>query len=238
VWRERRFASKAAEAEEGLSIGYLSIVMSTIRRIARSSLFVSEPDPRMFGNSRNEPELPGWTNKNWLKSRFHFSFAEWRDGPSRYGALRVLNDDLVQPRRGFGTHRHSDMEIVTLVVTGELSHADSMGSGETLGRGSIQYMSAGEGVNHSEQNAGAVPVRFIQSWVVPRTRGAEPVYGSLPDSEARRAARHNKWEHIGKEGSQFVFVLFFTRFRSGRPEGQGWGSDWHRRGLQLSSGRV
>jgi redox-sensitive bicupin YhaK (pirin superfamily) len=173
--------------------------MSTIRRIARSSLFVSEPDPRMFGNSRNEPDLPGWTNKNWLKSRFHFSFAEWRDGPSRYGALRVLNDDLVQPRRGFGTHGHSDMEIVTLVVTGELSHADSMGSGETLGRGSIQYMSAGEGVNHSEQNAGAVPVRFIQSWVVPRTRGAQPVYGSLPDSEARRTARHNKWEHIGKE---------------------------------------
>ena len=209
-----------------LTLAHSAQYMSSLRRIARTSLFVSEPDPRMFGNPKNEPELANWSNKNWLRSRFHFAFAEWRDGPSNYGVLRVLNDDLVQPRRGFGAHGHGDMEIVTLVVSGELSHADSMGSGDTLGRGSIQYMSAGSGVRHSEQNAGAVPVRFIQSWVVPRTRGARPVYGSLPDSEERREARRSKWEHIGK-CTRSVSAPTDICNKSGRPQGAGRGADYH-----------
>ena len=81
--------------------------------------------------------------------------------------LRVLNDDLVQPARGFGTHPHRDMEICTYVVEGSLSHQDSMGTEETLGRGSIQFMTAGTGVRHSEHNlATDKPLRFIQMWIV------------------------------------------------------------------------
>eukprot|EP00971_Amphidinium_carterae_P092109 1823863-Amphidinium_carterae.1 len=80
----------------------------------------------MFGNDRNPAEAPSWTNFNWLKSRFHFSFAEYHNGPGQYGVLRVMNDDLVQPAR-------------------ELTHTDSMGTSETLGRGSVQFMTAGHG---------------------------------------------------------------------------------------------
>ena len=89
---------------------------------------------------------------NWLKSRFHFSFAEWHGGRNRFVCLRVVNDDLVQPSRGFGTHGHQDMEIITYILHGGLTHKDSMGSEETLGRGSVQFMTAGTGVMHSEYN--------------------------------------------------------------------------------------
>merc|ERR1712159_863460 len=99
---------------------------------------------------------------------------------SNFGVLRVMNDDLVQPARGFGTHPHRDMEIVTFVVRGSLSHQDSMGTQETLGRGSIQFMTAGRGVQHSEHNLHkSQDLRFIQMWLVPRSRGLQPSYGSL-----------------------------------------------------------
>lgn len=92
---------------------------------------------------------PTW----WLESRFHFSFAEYFNPANHdFGVLRVLNDDLVQPKSGFGRHPHRDMEILTYVVDGFLTHKDSMGSEESLGRGSVQYMSAGTGVTHSEMN--------------------------------------------------------------------------------------
>ena len=100
--------------------------------------------PAWFGNPGNENN-PKWTNANWLKSRFHFSFAEYNDPKnSNFGVLRVMNDDLVQPSRGFGTHGHREMEICTYVVHGELTHKDSMGTQESLGKGSIQFMTAGE----------------------------------------------------------------------------------------------
>jgi redox-sensitive bicupin YhaK (pirin superfamily) len=89
---------------------------------------------------------PTW----WLESRFHFSFADYWD-PQRmnFGALRVVNDDYVQPKAGFGTHPHRDAEIFSYVLEGQLSHKDSMGHKEALGRGCVQYMSAGTGVMHS-----------------------------------------------------------------------------------------
>lgn len=100
--------------------------------------------PAWFGNPGNENN-PKWTNANWLKSRFHFSFAEYNNPKnSNFGVLRVMNDDLVQPSRGFGTHGHREMEICTYVVNGELTHKDSMGTQESLGKGSIQFMTAGE----------------------------------------------------------------------------------------------
>lgn len=153
----------------------------SIKVIPNQKLYVSEPDPYMFGNGPNPKagEDPTWTNPNWLKSRFHFSFAEYNNYANLdFGVIRVMNDDLVQPRRGFGTHPHANMEIVTYVVDGELSHQDSMGTKESLGRGSIQFMTAGTGVRHSEFNHGDVPVRFIQTWIKPRANGLKPNYGS------------------------------------------------------------
>eukprot|EP00971_Amphidinium_carterae_P113623 2251441-Amphidinium_carterae.1 len=152
----------------------------------------------MFGNEHNPSDGVGWTNGNWLKSRFHFSFAEYHNGPGQYGVLRVMNDDLVQPQRGFGTHPHRDMEIITFIAEGELTHQDSMGTSETLGRGSVQFMTAGHGIRHSEHNLNAqAPLRFIQSWIVPRRRGLEPNYGSFSGSTATAtAARRNAWAHV------------------------------------------
>ena len=89
-----------------------------------------------------------------------------------------MNDDLVQPNRGFGEHPHRNAEIMTYVVRGALTHQDSMGTAETLKQGSIQYMSAASGVRHSEFNKSKeLPLRFIQIWVTPRTTGGDPVYG-------------------------------------------------------------
>lgn len=173
--------------------------MAGVNVIPSSQLFVSEPEPSMFGNAQNPRNgtANGWSNANWLKSRFHFSFAEYSRGPSNFGVLRVMNDDLVQPDRGFGAHPHRNMEIMTFVVNGELTHKDSMGTEETLGRGSIQFMTAGTGIRHSEHNLSkGVPLRFIQSWVVPRRMGLKPNYGSMPGGAGALAARKDKWAHL------------------------------------------
>ena len=148
----------------------------------------------MFGNGPNPVKDPTWTNKNWLKSRFHFSFAEYYNPRNtNFGVLRVLNDDLVQPKRGFGSHPHGDMEIITYIVHGELTHKDSMGTKESLGRGSIQFMTAGTGVVHSEFNHGDKPLRFIQTWIQPYRSGLKPRYGSY---KGESVTRKNAWQHL------------------------------------------
>lgn len=169
-----------------------------LKKIPNESLFVSEPNPKMFGNHANAVGDPYWTNQNWLKSRFHFSFAEYHDrNRTNYGVLRVMNDDLVQPARGFGTHGHRDAEICTYVVRGSLTHQDSMGTKETLGRGSVQFMTAGSGVQHSEHNLDPKQdLRFIQMWFTPRKRSLQPNYGSLMGSPAVDQARKGKWAHL------------------------------------------
>lgn len=104
---------------------------------------------------------------DWLVSRFHFSFAEhWDPTRTNFGVLRVVNDDLVSQTSGFDTHPHRDMEIFSYVLDGQLTHKDSMGSSETIGRGAVQYMSAGTGVLHSEHNRGQERLRFLQIWYV------------------------------------------------------------------------
>eukprot|EP00288_Rhodomonas_lens_P017996 CAMPEP_0177701308 /NCGR_PEP_ID=MMETSP0484_2-20121128/6545_1 /TAXON_ID=354590 /ORGANISM="Rhodomonas lens, Strain RHODO" /LENGTH=264 /DNA_ID=CAMNT_0019212539 /DNA_START=175 /DNA_END=966 /DNA_ORIENTATION=- len=169
----------------------------SFRKVPDSALFVSEPNPMWFGNGANEKGNPTWTNQNWLKSRFHFSFAEYTNpSNSNFGVLRVMNDDLVQPARGFGEHPHREMEICTYVVEGDLTHQDSMGNGESLGRGSIQFMTAGTGVMHQEHNKNPKsPLRFIQMWIVPASRGLKPNYGSMRGDEMK-AARQNAWAHM------------------------------------------
>mmetsp|Transcript_5665 Transcript_5665/g.13347 ORF Transcript_5665/g.13347 Transcript_5665/m.13347 type:complete len:281 (+) Transcript_5665:127-969(+) len=166
---------------------------SNIKVIPNKKLYVSEPNPMWFGNEGNPRSDPSWTNKNWLKSRFHFSFAEYRNHQnSNFGVLRVMNDDLVQPHRGFGTHPHGNMEIVTYIVNGKLTHEDSMGSSQSLGRGSIQFMTAGTGIRHSEYNHTDKPLRFIQTWIVPEKSGLEPKYGGYDASDklTKNEVRH------------------------------------------------
>ena len=168
------------------------------RKIPNSKLFVSEPPPSWFGNPENpspDTRAPGWNNDNWLKSRFHFSFAEYNNQANAdFGVLRVMNDDLVQPTRGFGTHGHANMEIVTYIVEGSLTHKDSMGTSETLGRGAVQFMTAGKGVRHSEHNLDKnKPLRFIQMWLVPNAGGLAPNYGSHVTDSSSRA---DKWCHV------------------------------------------
>lgn len=110
-----------------------------------------------------------------------------------YGSLRVMNDDIIQPHTGFDTHPHQDMEIITYIIRGELTHQDSMGNKEHLGRGAVQYLSAGTGITHSEKNEGDVEVHLIQTWILPKAKGLNSRYGSkVFDPETR----HNKWLHL------------------------------------------
>ena len=127
----------------------------------------------------------------WLKTNHSFSFASYFDaGNLNWGALRVFNDDVVAPGKGFGTHPHRDMEILTYVLDGELEHKDSMGNIGVVRPGGVQYLSAGTGVAHSEYNHSAqYPVRFVQMWVVPRAQNLAPRYGQVDFSEADRRDR-------------------------------------------------
>lgn len=136
----------------------------------------------------------GRSELGWLHSLFHFSFAEYYNPRNmNFGALRVINDDLIEAHEGFDTHPHRDMEIISYVVEGELSHADSMGNEKTIGRGQVQYMSAGTGVLHSEHNRGDVVARLLQIWIMPDGKGYKPQYG---DRRFEAKDRHNQWLHI------------------------------------------
>ncbi|MDU2063269.1 MAG: pirin family protein [Sporomusaceae bacterium] len=120
----------------------------------------------------------GRADHGWLRSLFHFSFAEYYNLERMdFGVLRVVNDDLVEPNTGFEMHPHRDMEIVSYVIDGELTHGDSMGNQNTISRGHIQYMSAGTGVFHSEHNLGLKTARFLQIWIKPSQIGLKPQYG-------------------------------------------------------------
>jgi len=147
------------------------------------------------------------SSQGWLESRFHFSFAEYHNPQNmNFGVLRVMNDDVIAPHTGFGTHPHRDMEIFTYVLEGELTHEDSMGNKETLQAGDIQYLSAGTGIYHSEKNEGDMPVRLIQTWIVPHTKGLTPRYGSY---KRDKALRYNKWQHLfGADNGGAVIGLY------------------------------
>lgn len=120
----------------------------------------------------------GQASFGWLDSQHTFSFGHWYN-PKRMGvsALRVINEDKVKPRTGFGTHPHQDMEILSYVLSGELAHKDSLGNGSRIPAGDFQLMRAGTGITHSEMNPSAdTPVHFLQIWIRPDTRGLTPGY--------------------------------------------------------------
>lgn len=119
----------------------------------------------------------------WLKTSWLFSFNDYQDRDNlSFGSLRAFNDDVVQPGEGFADHRHSEMEIVTFVLKGEISHQDSAGNQGTFGQDQAQRMTAGTGVIHSEFNRGSVPVHMYQIWFYPNKRGLLPSYahGAFP----------------------------------------------------------
>ena len=171
----------------------------------------------MSNSILHKAESRGNANHGWLVSRHTFSFADYYD-PERihFGALRVLNDDIVEAGKGFGTHPHDNMEIISIPLEGDLEHKDSMGNISVIRHGDIQVMSAGTGIYHSEFNKNKdQKVKFLQIWVFPDKKNVTPRYGQItlnladrqdklqqivsPDKDDEGTWIHqNAWFHIGR----------------------------------------
>jgi len=146
----------------------------------------------------------GHAEHGWLDSFHSFSFADYYDPAHMgFGPLRVINEDRVKPGMGFGTHGHRDMEIVSYVLDGELSHKDNMGNGSVIEPGDVQRMSAGRGVMHSEFNPSAdKPVHFLQIWIEPNVTGIRPSYEQKRvDAAAKRGRLVPIATPEGRDGS-------------------------------------
>lgn len=159
-------------------------------------------------------ETRGDSNIGWLHGRHSFSIGPFHD-PNRmaFGALKVLNDDIVQPETGFGTHGHNNIEIISIPISGTITHKDDTGKEATIAPGEIQVMSAGTGIRHSEYNADHTnPINFLQIWITPNQKGVEPRYQQIsmkpnqdslqqivsPDPEDEGVWIHqNAWLHKG-----------------------------------------
>jgi redox-sensitive bicupin YhaK (pirin superfamily) len=174
----------------------------------------------------------GHAQHGWLDSYHSFSFADYHD-PAHMGfsALRVINEDRIQPGTGFGTHGHRDMEIISYVLEGALGHKDSMGTGSTIVPGDVQRMSAGRGVQHSEQNHNKAGVtHFLQIWIEPNVRGIAPGYEQKHfDAAAKRGRLCLVASPDGADGS--VTIHQDARIHAGLFDGA------ERASLALAAGR-
>ena len=132
----------------------------------------------------------GGADHGWLKAKHHFSFANYYD-PSRmnHGALRVWNDDEIPPNSGFPPHPHADMEIITYVRDGAITHKDSLGNEGRTGAGDVQVMSAGTGIRHAEYNLEPVATRLFQIWIQPDRAGGAPTWGAKPFPRGERSGK-------------------------------------------------
>jgi redox-sensitive bicupin YhaK (pirin superfamily) len=132
----------------------------------------------------------GGGDHGWLKTKHHFSFADYYDRARMgHGALRVWNDDEIAAGTGFPPHAHADMEIVTYVREGAITHQDSLGNKGRTEAGDVQVMSAGTGIRHAEYNLETVPTRLFQIWIEPRQSGGPPAWGAKPFPKADRSGR-------------------------------------------------
>ncbi len=184
----------------------------------------------------------GHANHGWLNTHYTFSFSDYHD-PAHMGfrSLRVINEDFIAPGKGFGTHGHSDMEILSYVLSGELGHRDSLGSGGVLKHGEVQFMSAGTGIRHSEANPSVeTTTHMLQIWLLPNRAGLDPKYeqrffpiASEPDQLHLIASRD------GRDGSFLIHsdaemyagqLLPGTEFRQTLSGRNGW--------VQVASGEI
>lgn len=148
-----------------------------------------------------------YADHGWLKTFHLFSFADYYDPENlHFGSLRVFNDDDIAGERGFGAHRHDNMEIVTLVHAGELSHQDSLGNTGTIRGGEVQYMSAGTGVTHAEFNQGQAPVQLFQIWIIPDVENTAPQYAQKDFSQAPKNVLVPVASGQGHEGALVIRV--------------------------------
>ena len=185
----------------------------------------------------------GHFDHGWLDTSHTFSFADY-DDPAHMGfrSLRVINEDRVAPGKGFGTHSHRDMEIITYVLEGALAHADSMGNRSTIVPGDVQRMSAGTGVTHSEFNGQRErPVHFLQIWLLPDRRGLAPGYEqkAIPPQEERATLRLIA-ARDGRDGAVTIHQdvdLYASRLEPGERVKHALASGRHA-WLQMVSGRV
>ncbi|KRE87863.1 pirin [Rhodanobacter sp. Soil772] len=132
----------------------------------------------------------GGADHGWLKAKHHFSFAGYNDpGRMGWGALRVWNDDTIAPQTGFPPHPHADMEIITYVREGAISHKDSLGNAGRTEAGDVQVMSAGSGITHAEYNLENESTRIFQIWIIPDGHGEPPAWGARPFPKGERSGR-------------------------------------------------
>lgn len=149
----------------------------------------------------------GLADHGWLNSHHSFSFADYQDPQHvHFGPLRVINEDRVQPGKGFGTHGHQDMDIISYVLEGALEHQDSLGTGSVIRYGDVQRMSAGTGVRHSEFNhSTSEPVHFLQIWIIPSVQGMAPSYEERHFDPASKQGRLRVIASAdGREGSVLI----------------------------------
>lgn len=155
----------------------------------------AEKPLNMANSILHKADSRGEADHGWLKTKHSFSFASYYN-PERmhFGVLRVLNDDIVAPGMGFGTHPHDNMEIISIPLEGDLEHRDSMGNTTVIRNGDIQVMSAGTGIQHSEYNRNKdKPVKFLQIWLFPNKKNVQPRYDQL---SLQLKDRHNRLQQI------------------------------------------
>ncbi|HEY5233112.1 MAG TPA: pirin family protein [Verrucomicrobiae bacterium] len=167
----------------------------------------------------------GHAEHGWLDSYHTFSFADYYDPQwMGYRSLRVINDDLVMPGMGFGTHPHRDMEIISYVLSGALEHKDSMGNGRVIRAGEFQYMAAGTGVQHSEFNPSKTePLRLLQIWIQPDVKGVKPRYAEKNFANAPAGKLNLVASKSGRDGSIAIHQdadLSFAKFDAGQKVSQ------------------
>jgi len=185
----------------------------------------------------------GSADHGWLKSRHTFSFADYHNpAMMEFGALRVINEDFIEPGKGFGTHPHRDMEIITYVIEGALEHKDSMGNGSIIRPGDVQRMTAGTGVLHSEYNHSSEDrIHLLQIWILPEQNGLQPGYQQKFFAPERK---HNQWRLLGsrdaRDGSLTIHQdvdLYASRLENGHSLEHRFAG--HRRGfLQVVAGAI
>ncbi|HEX7654221.1 MAG TPA: pirin family protein [Verrucomicrobiae bacterium] len=185
--------------------------------------------PMMIIRKSNER---GHAQHGWLDSYHTFSFAEYYD-PQWLGfrTLRVINDDLIMPGMGFGTHPHRDMEIISYVLGGALQHRDSMGNGRVIHTGEFQYMAAGSGVEHSEFNPSPnEATRLLQIWIRPDAKGVKPRYAEKNLATAPTGQWHLVASKSGRDGSMAIHQdadLLLGKFQTGDKLKHQLGKDRH-----------